>query len=459
MHALRKRGPSVAAAIAALAVTLGFAAGAGAGTESGLGAVGASTRAFAVTASSGATLPAVSARTSATWCGTPSEIDARPNVVSGNPVHWIYAIPSDGQDRLATFASRMQTDWETIDTWWRGQDPTRTPRSDLAQFSCGKQLDISAVRLSQSSQQLAVPETPFDLIWDSLERSGFRSQFTKYLVYYDGPVGNDKVCGVGATLSGGTGLAVFEARSCAGVEAAQVAAHELLHALGAVPSSAPNNCPPPDDGHTCDDDRDLMYPFTDGTPLSGLVLDPGRNDYYGHGGAWPDVQDSPWLVQLDRQAPFALAITGPGRVLADVPGLDCEASCTTTWNNGTRLTLTPTPSAGSKLVRWTGACTGVTQCSVAVGQSAGATAFFAPSSYRLSVRVAGKGSIRGPAAGIRCPGRCASSVPSYVPLRLTAQAAKGWTLRGWTGACRGKRSTCLLPMTASASARAVFVRR
>jgi Divergent InlB B-repeat domain len=416
-------------------------------------------RTLTVTEASAATLPAVKARTSATWCGTPSELDSRPNSVSGNPVHWIYAIPSDGQDRLSSFASLMQTDWESIDGWWRGQDPSRAPRADLAQFSCGSQLDLSIVRLQQSADQLAAPESPFELIWDSLEASGFQSQHTKYVVYYDGPVGNEKICGVGGSVSGGTGLAVLLTQSCAGVEPAQVVAHELLHALGAVPGSAPNNCPPPDDGHTCDNDRDLMYPFTDGTPLSGLLLDPGRDDYYGHSGSWRDVQDSAWLVQRDRQAPFALTITGPGRVGADVPGLDCAQSCSTTWNAGTRLTLTPTPGPGARLVRWSGACSGLSLCAVEVGQSAGATAFFAAATYRLSVRVSGRGSIRGPAAGIRCPGRCASPVPSYRPLRLTAQPTKGWRLRNWAGACRGTRSTCAVPMTANTSARAVFVRR
>jgi hypothetical protein len=446
------------AALAALAVGAGSSQAVHGGARGG-DSTPAARQTFVTKAADAAAVPLDVARAAATWCGTPSALDARPNVVSGNPVHWIYAIPSDGPDQFSSFASRMQTDWETIDSWWRGQDPTRDPRSDLATFSCGNQLDISVVRLPQSGSQLAAPDSPFELIWDAIEAAGFRSEFSKYIVYYDGPVGDDRICGVGSTVPNGTGLAVFQAQSCPGVEAAEVVAHELLHAMGAVPGPAPNNCPPPDDGHTCDNDRDLMFPFTDGTPLTELLLDPGRNDYYGHSGSWPDIQDSPWLVQLDRQAPFPLTISGPGRVASNVPGLDCTATCTTTWNTGTRLTLTPTPNAGSKLVRWSGGCTGVSQCSVAVGQGSGATALFAPSSYRLSVRVSGKGSVRGPGAGIRCPGRCASPAPSYVPLRLSAQPAKGWKLRSWTGACRGSRPTCTVPMSANTSARAVFVRR
>jgi List-Bact-rpt repeat protein len=408
---------------------------------------------------SAATRPNVQSRATATWCGTPSEIDSKPNAVAGNPVHFIYAIPSDGQDGFSSIASAMQADWEAMDSWWRGQDPTRAPRADLAPFTCGQQLDLSSVRLRDSSDQLAAPESPFDLIWDSLTSSGFDSSRTKYVVYYDGPVGNEDICGVGGSVPGGFGLATVLLRACAGVSSAEVAVHELVHAMGAVPNGAPHDCDPPDDGHTCDNNRDLMYPVTDGTPLTGLILDPGRDDYYGHGGSWADIQDSPWLIQLDRQASLNLALSGPGQVDADVPGLHCTQSCTTAWNAGTRLALTPTPGPGAKLVRWSGACSGAFGCSVTAGQTGNVEALFAPVTYRLSVRVSGKGRIRSSSFGIACPGRCASAVSSHSPLRLTAVPAKGWRLKTWSGACRGKRVSCVLPMTRNTSARTVFARR
>src|SRR5439155_4920937 len=89
-----------------------------------------------------------------TWCGTPAQQDLSPNAVAGDAVHWLYVVPSDGGDRFSATSSAMQTDAELIDTWWRGQDATRAPRSDTAPFSCGVQLDVSDVRLSQSSSQL-----------------------------------------------------------------------------------------------------------------------------------------------------------------------------------------------------------------------------------------------------------------------------------------------------------------
>ena len=453
---------SIHAALATTAVLLGLAVVLGVGRAASESAESAAAPDASLrvvrSATLATTLPTGRARATATWCGTTSPLDATPNAVAGYPVRFVYAIPSDGQDRFSTFADVMQTDWETIDSWWRGQEPSRAPRADLAQFTCGLQLDLSSVRLQQSSAQVAARETPFEQVFDALDSRGLNSERTKYVVYYDGPVGDDNVCGVGGTLSGGFGVAVVSVRACAGAESAQIAAHELLHTMGAVPDRAPSNCPAPDDGHTCDNDRDLMYPVTDGTPLSGLTLDPGRDDYYGHSGSWLDIQDSPWLVQLDRQSPLGLTISGSGQVEADVPGLLCSRNCSTTWNAGTRLSLSATAGPNAKFVRWGGACTGSSQCLVTVGDAGSVTALFAPSTYRLTVRVSGKGAVRSGSAGIACPGRCVSPVDSYARLRLRATPAKGWKLSGWTGACRGKGAVCSLPMTGNTTARAVFAR-
>ncbi len=163
-----------------------------------------------------ATAPAASARAAATWCGTPAQRDASPNAVAGYPVRWIYAIPADGQDRFSNFANVMQTDWETIDSWWRREDPSRAPRADLAQFACGLQLDLSTLRLRQSGSQVAARETPFEQVFDSLDSQNLTSPGTRYVVYYDGPVGDENICGVGGPIPGGLGLAVVSVRACCG---------------------------------------------------------------------------------------------------------------------------------------------------------------------------------------------------------------------------------------------------
>ena len=397
--------------------------------------------------------------TQATWCGAAAQADRVPNVVAGNPIHWVYVIPSDGPDNLAGLASVMQSDAEQIDVWWKGQDPARTPRNDVATFPCGAQLDITTLRTPQSSAQLSPLGGRFSGIVDALGDAGLDSSFTKYVVYYDGPTDDTNVCGPGGSDSSGLGVAVVYHRSCAGVSTAAVAVHEVVHTLGAVSRQAPHECEGESSGHTCDDQRDLMYPSIGGEPLSAKILDFGRDDYYGHAGGWTDTQDSAWLVRLDSQAPLALTVSGPGSVSADVPGLLCAASCTTTWNAGQRLALRATPNAGTRLVRWSGACSGSAGCNVSVAPGTTVSAVFGPASFRLSVAVAGKGAVRSARAGITCRPRCSAAFPSFSPVRLTATPAKGWKLRSWSGACRGTKRTCTVPMSAAASARATFVRQ
>ena len=396
-------------------------------------------------------------RSKATWCGTPSAKDLVPNSLAGNPVHWVYMTPADEPDQLPTYASVMQTDAEAIDAWWRGQDPTRAPRNDMAPSSCGLQVDLSTIRLGQPGSALASVEARADTIANSLVSLGFSSRYTKYVVYYDGPV-EPEICGQGGSDDSGLGFAMVYVRACLGVPFATTAAHELLHTMGAVADGAPGNCPEPNDGHVCDDPYDMMFPFGDETPIGGLALDSGRNDYYGHSGTWPDAQDSPWLLQLDRQVPLNVTMTGPGMVAADVPGLRCTETCTTTWNADTTLTLGATPGPGAKLVGWGSSCSGTNTCNIAVAPGRSVSVLFAPMTYRLTVIVTGKGLVRSSRPGIGCAPRCSASVPSHVPFTLSAKAAKGWRFKTWRGACRGTKPTCSLPMTGDAAARAVFVR-
>lgn len=433
------------AALAALAVVATAGAGSSAGSSSDVHDVVADIAAPRATAAPAA------------WCGTAAMADRAPNVVAGNPVHWVYAIPSDGADGLGALASVMQADAEQIDAWWRGQDPARTLRNDVAAFPCGAQLDITTLRIPRPAAQLAPLEGRFTTVVDALEQAGLDSGFTKYVVYFDGPTEDADVCGQGGSDPSGFGVAVVYYRSCSGVSTAAVAAHEVLHTLGAVARSAPHACPD-GGGHTCDSEDDLMHPLIGGEPLASKLLDPGREDYYGHSGGWTDAQDSAWLVRLDGQAPLALTVAGAGSVSADVPGLLCSASCTTTWNAGQRLALRATPAAGSRLQRWGGACSGAAACTVTVAPGTAVSATFVPASFRLTVAVSGRGAVRSSRAGIACRPRCSAEFPSFTPVRLTATPAKGWKLRSWSGACRGARPACTVPMSAATRARATFVR-
>ena len=57
-----------------------------------------------------------------------------------------------------------KTDLPSSDAWWRGQDATRTPRFDLFAFSCGAQLDISDVKLPNTTAELSSIDGRFQKI-------------------------------------------------------------------------------------------------------------------------------------------------------------------------------------------------------------------------------------------------------------------------------------------------------
>jgi Divergent InlB B-repeat domain len=411
-----------------------------------------------------ATLVAATATTAAasTWCGSATTADLLPQVAPGPSVHLVYAYPSDGADRIAEVGTTMQTDAETIDAWWRGQDPTRTPRFDTFAFSCGPQLDISDVRLPLTGADLTPSAGRFEKIINSIASNGFNSLFEVYLVYYDGPDDDSGICGEGGTSdpTRGQAYAVVFTGGCSPEPTAVTAAHEMTHALGAVSPPAPHECPSPNGGHACDSNRDLMYPFVDGSPLASLSLDVGRDDYYGATGIGFDVRTSRWLRHLDEPSShLTVGLTGAGTVASDVPGITCTASCASDWDGGQQVTLSATPAGGMRFVRWGGACSGDQPCQLALGNAVTVSALFAPRTYPLTLAVQGHGALLNSATAAVCQRRCRLAVTSYQAVSLRAVAQPGWRFKRWAGSCHGTRATCSLPMKAAGAATALFVKK
>lgn len=393
----------------------------------------------------------------AAWCGTTTTQDRAP-VLTGRSIRVIYAYPSDGVDRGAEVAPRISADVDEIAAWWHVQDPLREPRFDRVAFACGLQADIFSLRLTDTAETLRSEAVRGDRIAAVASVATGGSTLDKRLVYYDGPVNDTNRCGEGTGLSDGDGVAMVYLAACTDVPSAVIAAHELLHALGALADSGPPHACPDSRGHPCDSAADVLsrYAFPN-TSLASLVLDVGRDDYYGHADSWPDVQDTPWLRLLSQQVRLVLSIVGRGSVESDVPGLDCVASCGTDWDAGSVVSLEALPGEGQRFVRWSGACAGSERCEVTLDAARTVVALFAPERFGLILRLAGRGKVTG--AGAPCAGpRCVRSSRSYTPVRLRATPARGWRLAGWGGACSGRASTCTVPMRKATVARARFVR-
>ena len=403
-----------------------------------------------------AAVAATESALAAPWCGTTTTQD-RPPAVAGRSVRVVLAFPADGADRSGELAPRVSADVDAVTEWWRGQDPEREPRFDRASFACGAQADVVVLRLPQPAASLR-SSSRGDRIAEAVYAATGRSSYEKHLVYYDGPVDDPDACGAGAGRSDGSGIAIVYLGACTDVPSAVVAAHELLHAFGALADSGPPHACADTRGHPCDSTLDLLYPYASTVSLASLALDVGRDDYYGHAGGWPDVQDSGWLRLVLRQVRLTLVMLGRGSVESDVPGIDCAAGCVTEWDAGTAVALEATPAQGQRFVRWSGSCTGTDRCEVTLREARSVTALFAAARFGLVLSVAGRGAIT--AAGTACrSARCSRTATSYVPLRLRAAPAAGWKLAGWSGGCAGRTPSCTLPMRKASSVRARFVRR
>jgi Divergent InlB B-repeat domain len=214
----------------------------------------------------------------------------------------------------------------------------------------------------------------------------------------------------------------------AGGGTAGYAAHELLHNLGAVPDGAPHFCY---EHSVCDWYWDVEMQFPTGDPIAKLVLDYGRDDYYGHSGSWFDVQDSPWLSHVGAPR-YELAVSfagkGQGSVASTLPGIACPPTCSIAWEQGAKVVLLATAASGSRLLGWSGACTGVAGCSLTVDAPKQVTATFARGVVSLAVSIRGRGTVTSTPRGITCPPRCSAPFPSGTTVRLRPKPRAGWRL-------------------------------
>ncbi len=158
---------------------------------------------------------------------------------------------------------------------------------------------------------------------------------------------------------------------------------------------------------------------------------------------------------------FALSVStsgnGPGSVTSSPTGISCPADCEQAYEQGTSVTLTPAPGAGSEFKGWSGACVGTGSCVVTMSAAKEVSAQFALELHQLSVTKSGTGSgvVTSSPAGINCGASCSASFDHGTEVTLSATPAAGSFFAGWSGACSGPGS-CKVAMSSAKSVGAEF---
>src|SRR5213594_22899 len=145
--------------------------------------------------------------------------------------------------------------------------------------------------------------------------------------------------------------------------------------------------------------------------------------------------------------------TGSGTVTSNPAGISCGATCSASFTNGTMVTLTATPAAGSTFTGWSGGggCIGTGTCTVTLNTATTVTATFMQSSFALTVTKAGTGggTVTSSPAGISCGATCSTSFTTGTAVTLTATPAAGSTFTGWSGGGCSGTGTCAVTLNAA----------
>jgi hypothetical protein len=200
----------------------------------------------------------------------------RPDEVTGLQIHPIYVLPPDAPDYQLDTSGAIHDALQRVNAWFIDQTGGHHLRLD----TFGGKADVTFHRLSAPVPASSDSAPVLEHIVTRLQEAGLDHPQKVMLILYGENLNTDWT-GVGGNLT-----ALVQVIPAGRWPAPQgtfdgldkIVAHELLHALGAVPDGAPHRA---DGYHAGDAPHDVMTARAD--RHAPWILDVGRDDYYGHG--------------------------------------------------------------------------------------------------------------------------------------------------------------------------------
>ena len=158
---------------------------------------------------------------------------------------------------------------------------------------------------------------------------------------------------------------------------------------------------------------------------------------------------------------FTITKTGSGSGTVTGASINCGATCSDDYDEGTSVTLDAVASAGSRFAGWSGeGCSGTGTCTVTMSQARNVSAtFVALHTLTVTKTGSGAGTVSSDLGAISCGATCADDYDEGTSVTLTAAALADSRFAGWSGeGCTGT-STCTATMSQARAVTATFVGR
>src|SRR6202162_6150997 len=172
------------------------------------------------------------------------------------------------------------------------------------------------------------------------------------------------------------------------------------------------------------------------------------------GGAGSGNSQQPPPTATTYQLTVTAPAAGSGTVTSSPAGINCPGTCSASFAQGAKVTLTATPGSNHFFGGWNGNCTGASICTITLTAAATVSAVFnAGDGITVTLAGTGTGTVTSTPAGISCGSTCSASFPPNTQVTLTETPSSNTIFSGWIGACSGTGACTVLLMGGSTETR------